>query len=330
MNEGGTHEPAIGQMNKQSPTSMGTVAVHGGRFGETMLHGLRTVMPDTRFVPAGSEEAIRDADVLTTLADDSEGIASALSPGIRWVHVLGAGVDGFPLEVVGDRPVTCSRGAAAPAIAEWVLAVMLAFEKRLPESWLTEAPAHWNVASLGGLVGRTLGLVGIGAIGGEVARRALAFDMEVLALRRRDAPAPVEGVRVVSSLADLVTASDHVVLAAPATAATRLLFDRAAFSAVKRGAHFVNVARGSLVDQDALVEALDDGRVAMATLDVVDPEPLPTGHVLYGHPKVRLSPHISWSSPQSAVRTLQLFADNLRRFRAGEALASVVDRQAGY
>ena len=94
--------------------------------------------------------------------------------------------------------------------------------------------------------------------------------------------------------------------------------------------HLVNVARGSLIDQDALLRALDDGRVARASLDVVEPEPLPAGHPFYSHPGVRLSPHISWSSPRTGARTLTLFADNLVRYRAGHELRGIVDTEAGY
>jgi phosphoglycerate dehydrogenase-like enzyme len=99
---------------------------------------------------------------------------------------------------------------------------------------------------------------------------------------------------------------------------------------MKPGVHLVNVARGSLVDQDALHAALDDGRVALASLDAVDPEPLPDGHWMYAHPRVRLSPHVSWSMPGAADVLLDAFLDNLRRWRAGEPLSGVVDRAAGY
>jgi len=128
----------------------------------------------------------------------------------------------------------------------------------------------------------------------------------------------------------LLGRSDHVVVAAPATEATRHLLDAAALAACKPGVHLVNVARGSLVDQEALRQALDAGRVARASLDTVDPEPLPPGHWLYRHPSVRLSAHISWSSPSTLPVTVDLFADNLRRFRQGDELHGVVDPVAGY
>jgi phosphoglycerate dehydrogenase-like enzyme len=306
------------------------VAVYGGRFGDFVLEALRGALPGTRVVAAASPEADEAADVLVTLVDDAPALAGAVGPRIRWVHILGAGADGFPFEVLGERLLTCSRGAGGPAIAEFVLATMLAFEKHLPEAWITEPVTPWNTAQLGGLEGRTLGIVGLGAIGTEVARRALAFSMEVIAVRRRSDAPPVEGITLCPDLVTLLGRSDHLVVAAPATPATHHLLDEAAFAAVKPGVHLVNVARGSLVDQDALLRAFDDGRVAMASLDVVDPEPLPDGHPFYRHPSVRLSPHISWSSPRTAVRTLTSFIDNLGRFREGRPLLGVVDSEAGY
>ncbi|MEY2478876.1 MAG: hypothetical protein QOG87_4191, partial [Actinomycetota bacterium] len=157
-----------------------------------------------------------------------------------------------------------------------------------------------------------------------------AFDMGVVALRRTDGPMPDPAMHRAASLEELLGKADHVVIAAPATPATHHLMDAQAFDAMRPGAHLVNVARGSLVDQDALHAALDDGKVARASLDVVDPEPLPAGHWLYTHPKVRVSPHVSWSSPGTIERTIDLFADNLRCWRQGRPLHGLVDVAAGY
>ena len=272
-----------------------------------------------------------DGEVLLTLPWGSPNLAQVLARGVRWVHALGTGVDRFPIHLLGDRVLTCSRGASAIPIAEWVLAVMLAFEKRLPDAWIRGAPAGgWSRMALGGLHGRTLGLVGLGGIGTAVAERAVPFGMRVLACRRTAAPASVAGVDVVESLPALVASSDHVVIAAPSTPTTRHLFDREVLAAMKPGAHLVNVARGALVDQDALRAALDEGRVAMASLDAVEPEPLPDGHWMYSHPRVRLSPHVSWHMPGAVDLLLERFIDNLRRWRAGEPLTGVVDREAEY
>jgi phosphoglycerate dehydrogenase-like enzyme len=318
-----------------SPTAdggvVGPVVVHARPYGEALAGGLRGVLPATESVVVceGAHSVPTDAQVLVTLLGDADAIRELLVPSIAWAHVLGAGVDGFPFEALGDRPLTCSRGAAAVAIAEWVMAVMLAHEKSLPESWI-HSPADWNMASLGTLAGRTVGLVGIGAIGTEVARRAQAFDARVVAFRRTPAPPALPGVELAWGLPELLARADHLVIAAPATDETHHLMDAAAFGALKPGAHLVNIARGSLIDQDALRMALDDGRVARASLDTVEPEPLPDGHWLYTHPAVRLSPHISWSAPGTMERTVSLFAQNLARFRSGSVLNGLVDPVARY
>jgi phosphoglycerate dehydrogenase-like enzyme len=270
-------------------------------------------------------------EVLLALPWGSPNLARVLERGVRWVHLLGTGIDRFPLALLSGQALTCSRGASAVPISEWVLATMLAFEKRLPDAWIHALPPEgWSRRSLGGLYGKTLGLVGFGGIGTAIAARALPFGMRVRALRRATAPAPVAGVEFVRSPRELAADADHLVIAAPATPATRHLFDRELFAAVKPGVHLVNVARGALVDQDALHAALDDGRVATASLDAVEPEPLPEGHWLYTHPRVRLSPHLSWHMPGAVDVLIESFLENLRRWRAGEPLAGVVDQDAGY
>jgi phosphoglycerate dehydrogenase-like enzyme len=291
-------------------------------------HGAEFVAVPTEGEPP---EGVR-GEVLLTFAWGSPNLARVAARGVRWIHTIGTGVDRFPLDAVGDRVLTCSRGASAVPIAEWTLAVMLAFEKRLPESWVSAPPESWNRPDeeLGGLEGRTLGLVGLGGIAGAVATRALAFGMDVLAVRRSGTSSPLPGVSVVPGLEELLPRADHLVLAAAATPETRHLVGREALARVRRGVHLVNVARGSLLDQDALRAALDDGRVARASLDVAEPEPLPAGHWLYEHPKVRLSPHISWSAPGAIERLFETFDENLRRWRAGEALLGTVDLTRGY
>jgi phosphoglycerate dehydrogenase-like enzyme len=250
--------------------------------------------------------------------------------GIEWMHLPGTGVDAVPRRLLAGRTVTCARGVSAIPISEYVVAAMLAFEKDFPTTWLDEPPETWNVARLGELAGKTVGIVGLGGIGTAVARRCLAFDMRVRALRRNPSRTTIEGVEIAMDLPDILESADHLVLAAPATAATARLLDADAFSRMKPGVHLVNIARGSLVDQDALRAALDDERVALATLDTVDPEPLPDGHWMYSHPKVRLSAHVSWSSPRAFDRILASFTDNLRRFAAGEPLEGIVDPDEGY
>jgi len=290
--------------------------------------------PEVEVVPIAGEGPLPagvEGEVLLTYPWASPNLGDVLARGVRWIHLLGTGVDAFPFELISDQMLTCSRGGSAVPIAEWVLAVMLAFEKGLPEAWIHRPPPEgWSRGMRGGLSGRGLGLIGLGAIGTAVAERAVPFGMRVRAHRRSGAASAVAGVEVMGSLLEVVEASDHVVIAAPATPATRHLIGPAVFARMKPGAHLVNIARGALVDQEALRAALDDGRVAMASLDAVEPEPLPEGHWLYTHPRVRLSPHISWQMPGAADLLVGCFTDNLRRYRAGEALTGVVDRVERY
>jgi phosphoglycerate dehydrogenase-like enzyme len=252
--------------------------------------------------------------------------------GVRWVQLSGTGVDKVPDAVYDGRIVTCARGAAAIPIAEWVIAAILARAKRFPDVFVHEPPKYWNfpIPPLDAVAGSTVGIVGLGGIGVAIAERALALGMRVRAMRRTDAPSPLDGVELVRDIGALVDGADHVVLAAPATTRTKHLIDAAALAAVKPGVHLVNIARGALVDQDALRVALDDGRVAVATLDTVDPEPLPAGHWLYSHPQVQLSAHVSWYTPELQRTAVEIFVDNLGRFLRDEPLLHVVDRDEGY
>lgn len=249
---------------------------------------------------------------------------------IKWIHILGTGADAFPLELSRGRTVTCSRGATAGPISEWVLAMMLSFAKQLPARRLTAPPKSWYMADLSGLAGKTLGLVGFGAIGNAVAKKALAFDMAVIAKVRTHRESPMPGVTFEQDLETLLSKSDHIVLALPATPDSHHLINTHTLMKMKPGTHLVNISRADLVDQDALRTALDAGHIAHASLDVVSPEPLPAGHWMYAHPRIFLSPHISWNSPDSQARIIAPFFDNVKAFMDNRPLAGIVNPAAGY
>lgn len=273
------------------------------------------------------------ADVLLALGvDRTDQLAQLLSSAdsIPWIHVFGTGVDTFPMQLIGDRLLSCSRGAHALPIAEWVMAMVLGFEKRLPSSWISTAPENWHSAQLGQVSGKTLALFGFGCIGSLVAERALAFGMNIKALTRHGRDDWPVGVEPVESFEQLVSDADHLVLAAPATAATRHILNQASLAQCCKGLHIINVARGSLIEQDALKEALDSGQLGGVSLDVVDPEPLPEGHWLYSHPDVRLSPHISWSAPYMLEKLAEPFINNIRNYIRGEPMQGLVNRNEGY
>jgi phosphoglycerate dehydrogenase-like enzyme len=302
----------------------------GERFGRRVKEAVPNV--EVRVIGSGDDlPGDATGEVLLTSFFFADDLPILLANGVQWVHNMGTGVDKFPLELIGpDQVLTCSRGAGAEPISEWVITQLLAFEKRLPESWIAEPPEHWNLADLGSLKGSHVGLIGLGGIASAVARRVLPFGSEVRAFRRTDKPADDPAVEVVTDLVAMAAWCDHLVVAAPSTPATRHLVGPAVFEALGPGAHLVNIARGALVDQDALRLALDDGRVALASLDTVDPEPLPAGHWLYEHPRVHLSAHISWSSPGAYDHILDPFLEDLARWEAGEPLQNVVDLDAQY
>ena len=250
--------------------------------------------------------------------------------GLRWVHILGTGVDKFPLHLVDDKLVTCSRGATAGPIAEWVMAMLLAHEKQLPDRWITEPPQAWYMADLGCLENKTLGIIGFGTIGQAIAKRALAFDMNIIAKVRTHRTSTTPGVELVEDLHTLLARSDHLVLALPSTAQSDGLMGIQSMAAMKPGAHLVNVSRANLVDQEALRESLEKGHIARASLDVVAPEPLPAGHWIYQHPRVFLSPHISWSGPNMVERLTAPFLANVLAFSNNQPLQGIVDSAAGY
>lgn len=288
--------------------------------------------PEVEFVDV-SREPPRDGLTASVLFGgwDEEKILPLIDRGVEWVQLPGTGIDGVSPDMLARVPtVTCARGASAVPISEYVLATMLAFAKGFPGFWLHEPPKSWNYQRMDTLAGKTVAIVGLGGIGTAIARRALAFDMSVRAMRRTATPSPIPEVEVVTSVEELVRDAAHVVLAAPGTAKTRHLLDAHAFDAMIDGVHVVNIARGTLVDQDALRAALDSGRVARASLDTMDPEPLPAGHWMYEHPQVMLTPHSSWASPNLVGAAIDIFRDNLARYLAGEPLLHVVDVAEGY
>lgn len=246
---------------------------------------------------------------------------------LRWVHTVSAGVDEFPPWVFDVPHVTCGRGSNSAAIAEFTLAALLAAEKRLPDIWINSAESWLPKPVLGTLKGKTLGLLGFGSIGQEIAARALPFGMDILAFNRSGGTPP-SGVRF-AGLDTVLANADHLVIALPLTPATSGLIGPAALARVKPGVHLVNIARGRILDHDALLTALASHQVGSATLDVTEPEPLPPGHALYTHPRVHLTPHISWSGSNRAIQE-ELLRENLRRYLAGETLLNIVPPGRGY
>ncbi len=259
----------------------------------------------------------------------------AAAPNLRWIHTPSAGVEHLLIPEILERDIvlTNSAGAQAIPIAEFVLMYMLNHVKRAFDLKAL-APDEWERGeniSCDELFDHTLLIIGYGNIGAEVAKRARAFGMRILASRRH--PQPTDDVDLMvgeHGWRDLLPQADYVVLATPLTATTRGMFDADAFRRMKSSAYLINIARGQIVDTDALLDALHSRRIAGAALDALPVEPLPPDHPLWKAPNVWITPHISYSSPRTRERVIDLFFENLRRYLQGEPLLNAVDKTAGY
>lgn len=262
-------------------------------------------------------------------------------PGLRWVHTGTAGVGGSltPELLTSDVVFTNSAGVHAPAMAETVIGMMLHFARGLDIAVRNQALRRWDKARLDAadapvreVAGSTVGIVGYGGIGREVAQRARALGADVIALKRRPCVAE-DGVEVLigrDGLDALLERSDYLVLCAPETPETRGMIDAAALERMPRHGVLINVARGGLVDEAALVEALRAGRLRAAALDVFTVEPLPESSPLWALDNVLITPHASAYTHRFWERELALLEENLARYIDGRPLRNVVDKRAGY
>jgi phosphoglycerate dehydrogenase-like enzyme len=287
---------------------------------------------------AARRRALPAAEVLfaTRLSADE----AALAERLRWIHSSAVGVGGLlpPAVVYGPVVVTNSRGVHSDAIAEHALALVLALRRNLHVAAARQAARQWAQLELAarrvGPLGRfELLVIGLGTIGSRVAALAAGLGMRVTGVRRRVREPTPPGVALVlppGRLAEGLRAADAVVLAVPRTAETRTLIGRDELALMKPSALLVNVARGRLVDEDALVEALRSGRLAGAGLDAFAHEPLPPEHPFWGLPNVLVTPHTAAFGADYWPPTVDLFLENLARLRRGDPLRNVVDKAQGY
>lgn len=294
--------------------------------------GVRTVMGQQ---PEDFGEALGVAEVIFHCSGGRKRLQPLLAraPRVRWVHSRSAGVENilFPALVEAPVAVTNARGAYSRSLAEWAMAGVLFFAKDLRRLLRSQAEGRWDVFEPEEVAGRTLGIVGYGDIGRAVARYARALGMNVLALRRR--PERDELAHEVvgpDGLHELMRRSDYVVVAAPITPDTRGLVGREAIAAMKPSGVLVNIGRGPVVDEAALVEALTARRIRGAALDVYEQEPLPAGHPLYSLDNVLLSPHCADNVPGWRESAVDVFVEHVMLFRRGEPLRNVVDKARGY
>jgi phosphoglycerate dehydrogenase-like enzyme len=287
--------------------------------------------------PADFEKAA-PADAILVCAMGRTALAPvlAMAPAARWVHSRAAGIDQllFPALVEADVVLSNGRGVFGRSLAEFVIGALFYFAKDFRRLVRNQQRAVWEPFQPEDLAGRTLAIVGYGDIGHAVAERAHKLGMKVVALRRRprlsgEDPWVAETLPP-AQLVPLMQRADDVVVAAPLTPETRGLVSAAVIAAMKQTAVLVNVGRGPVVDESALVRALSEGRIRGAALDVFETEPLPSGHPLYGLENVLLSPHCADNTPGWLEAAMRAFLRNLDRFRRGERLESVVDKTQGY
>ncbi|HEX6488783.1 MAG TPA: D-2-hydroxyacid dehydrogenase [Candidatus Dormibacteraeota bacterium] len=260
-----------------------------------------------------------------------EGLVTA-GKGLRWIQLSSAGVESMDFELLRRRGIMLTNGAGlhAPPIAEHVVMCMLMAGRGILPLLRAQAEGRWDRRAGGRaeLAGSEVLILGYGLIGRAIAKKARALGAHVIGARRRGRAG--RDVVVGDAWHELLPQTDFLVVAAPLTPATRGIVGRAELAALKPGSWLVNIARGPLVDEAALLDALDGGTLGGAALDVFDQEPLPKGHPLWSKPNVILTPHVSASTTRMQQRAAALFLDNAARFQAGRRLRNVVDLRAGY
>lgn len=306
------------------------------------LKALSGLAADTRLIVSNNAAelaaAAPEADAILYAFHEAELLNSILplAGRVRWIHSLWTGVEGILKRELLEHPapLTNGRGVFRWPLAEWVIAAMLFFAFELRRVVEQQERGLWKPITGATLNGRTLGIIGYGAIGSAAAERARPFGMRIAALRRHPgrsaADALVDRSYELAQLHDLMATSDYLLLAAPLTPETRGLVGAAELAAMKPSAVVINVGRGPVIDEAALIGALESHRIRGAALDVFNTEPLPAGHPFWSMPNVLLSPHTADRVDGFLDPALDCFLDNMDRFRTGEPLRNLVDKHAGY
>lgn len=352
--EGRTRTAGPGSGPGGAPTAIALSPILSARYRSRDLERIRAVAPGARLVMVSVEGLadgpVDDVEVMLRgwLSSDAFDRLLARAPRLTWVHSATSGVERALTPASRERGlvVTNARGVFSRPIAEYVLMMILAVSRRLPQLLELQRERTWQPLEGAELRDVTVGIVGLGSIGRCVASLASSFGCRIVAVRRHselesaaravddEAPA-IDDLRLdrvggPETLPELLAESDFIVLAAPLTPETENLIDADALAKVKPGAWLINVARGRLIDERALLRALRDGELGGAVLDTFRDEPLPPMSTFYDLPNVIVTPHTAWSSGRVLDRSVELFCDNLRRFARGEPLLNVVDPHAGY
>jgi len=283
-------------------------------------------------------DSVQEADVILNGIPDGRLLRDifTLATRLRWVHSLSDGVEKilFPELVASPAILTNARGVFKKSLAEFVIGAVLYFAKDFRRLIRSQQAGIWQQFEMQDAHGKVMGIVGYGETGRACAERARPLGMKILGLRRRPDLSRgdpwLEAVLGPDGLHGLLAQSDYVALAVPDTPQTRRLIGKAELAVMKASAVLINVGRGSAVDETALIDALEQGRLRGAALDVFETAPLPSGHPFYRLENVLLSPHCADHTPGFNERDMEFFIQNLQRFLNGEPLRNVVDKEAGY
>jgi len=320
------------------PATSAVKVLVAARLTPQEIERLRQAAPGAELIgPADAAQALAAAPSVEVILGEPDVETIRAAKNLRWVQHWAAGVERLPRELMEHACVlTNMQRVFAPVIAESVFGLLLSLTRGFAVDAIPNfRQRKWARASvpLEDLYQKTIGCVGLGGIGTEVSRRAhYGFGMRVLAVDAKPMPKPewVFELHEPAWLTQMVGQVDVLVSCAPHTRETEKMFGESVFRAMKKSAYFINVSRGGLVDQEALVVALKEGRISGAGLDVTTPEPLPPEHALWDCPNLVITPHNSGVAPIRQVRLLSLVAENLRRYLAGLPLLNVVDKARGY
>jgi phosphoglycerate dehydrogenase-like enzyme len=304
------------------------------------VKALAQVSNRVRMIVTNDPEQLRqtapEADAILYAAGNAK-LLSAVLPRAgraRWIHSLWTGVEGILTPEMLAHPAQLSngRGVFRWPLADWVTAVMLHFAFDLGRVIRQQQAGVWETFTSGRLEGKTLGIIGYGSIGSAAAARAKVFEMKIAALRRRSAAADklVDQSYSSAQLNELIAASDYLLLVLPITPETRGMIGAAQIAAMKPDAVLINIGRGPVVDEPALIHALESGKIRGAALDVFNVEPLPAGHPFYKMTNVLLSPHTADRVEGFLGPAVDAFLENLERFLEVQPLENLVDKHAGY
>jgi phosphoglycerate dehydrogenase-like enzyme len=281
--------------------------------------------------------APKNAEVILHWAGPRDLLRAAFlaNPGVRWVHSRAAGLDNmlFPELVASPAILTNGRGVFSQSLGEFALAAILYFAKDFRRMLRNQMAGRWEPFDVEEIAGQTVGIVAYGDIGRAVATRVHAMGMRVLALKRHAPPAAdplIEKFYAPNELSAMLAQCDYVVVAAPLTPETRHMISDAAFDAMKPSAVIINIGRGPVIDQAAMVRALENGRIKGAGLDVFEQEPIPPGDPMYKLENVLLSPHCADHTKDWLNQAMSFFLEEYERFCNGQPLENIVEKHLGY